>query len=162
VLSDLEECLYYLAGEPVVDVYRLTELVFDRVRVETPEESKHIISINEVTRDMVDSDLAAKAALIIAELVLNATLHAFDGDSPAQFIHVKFSRSALGDEHGDYWTLRVSDNGSGFLTDTTPDPTAYSGLGLVAYLTEQLGGTLKCHNEEGATVSIQIPGAYSA
>lgn len=162
VLSDLEECLYYLAGEPVVDVYRLTELVFDRVRVETPEESKHIISINEVTRDMVDSDLAAKAALIIAELVLNATLHAFEGDSPAQFIHVKFSRSALGDEHGDYWTLRVSDNGSGFLTDTTPDPTAYSGLGLVAYLTEQLGGTLKCHNEEGATVSIQIPGAYSA
>lgn len=161
-LSNLEECLYFQAGGSVIDMYKLTEAIFEEVLPQAAVEPTTIITINEVTKELIPASIASPVSIIICELVENALIHAFDTGSPANYIHVAFSRSPHGDEAGDYWLLEVSDNGKG-LEAREPSDKIKEGYGLriVHALAEELGAKLTIKQREGAFISIQIPATLS-
>jgi len=160
VLSDVDECLFFQAGDPVVDMYKLTEMIFEKVLPTATSDNTAIITINDTTRNLIDSRLASSVSLILTELIQNSVLHAFPQETPAKFVQVHFSRSELGDKEGDYWLLRVSDNGVGFEEPIHRDYETDSGLEFVHRLVTRLGGTTEVTNGEGATVNIRFPGDF--
>lgn len=172
-LSHLEECLYFQAGGSVVDLYKLTEMIFELVLPQATVDPSTIITINGVAKQLIPASVASPASLIICELVENAILHGFAPQSPANYIQVSFSRSARGDEAGDHWLLEISDNGVGVdlekhlkeqSTDSLPgnpeDPyneKVGRGLKIVRQLANQLNASISTKEAGGSMISIKIP-----
>lgn len=157
-LSNLEECLYFQAGGSVVDMYKLTEAIFEEVLPQALVEPSTIITINEVTKQLVPASIASPVSIMICELVENALLHAFSPQSPANYVHVTFVRSPQGDADGDFWLLEVSDNGVGMEATKKPgaEETGF-GMQIVHQLADQLNAKVSLKRREGTLVSIQIP-----
>jgi CheY-like chemotaxis protein len=91
------------------------------------------------------------AGLIVNELVTNALKHAFVF-RPGGDIRVELQKM---DEHR--LLLRVSDNGVGLSSETSPETTGTVGLLLVRNLTRQLEGKLSVTNRQGAVFEIVFP-----
>lgn len=96
-------------------------------------------------------DQAIVAGLIVNELVTNALKHAFVF-RPGGDIRVELQKM---DEHR--LVLRVSDNGVGLSSETSPETTGTVGLLLVRNLTRQLEGKLSVTNRQGAVFEIVFP-----
>lgn len=156
-LSNLEECLYFQAGGSVVDLYKLTEMLFTQLLPLAQVEPATLITINEVTKQLIPARIASPVAVIMCELVENSIEHAFSPSSPANYIHVSFLRSPQGDEKGDYWTLTVSDNGCGIEAFESKLERSVAGLGIANQLAQQLGGSVNYSYREGALITIHIP-----
>jgi two-component sensor histidine kinase len=102
----------------------------------------------DATDEELSNDTAMPLALILNELLTNAVKHGVNGPG-SQMIRVVFSSSAA--EH----ELRVEDNGPGF--DLIPGtPRRSSGLGLVAGLARQIGGTFRVERNGGARCIVQF------
>lgn len=93
-------------------------------------------------------DTALPCGLIINELVTNALKYAFK-ENGAGHIQISFSATDK-----DTFILRVSDNGVGLPKGFAIDKTSSLGLQLTKTLTDQLGGTMKIHNDGGTVVQI--------
>jgi PAS domain S-box-containing protein len=100
-------------------------------------ETSHIHLHTELDELTFDVDTAVPCGLILNELLTNALKYAFPDGRPGD-IHIVLRAEA------EHVTLSVRDTGVGFPADLDFHHTETLGLQLVAMLTEQLGGRLRC------------------
>ena len=99
------------------------------------------------------NDMAVPLALILNELVSNAAKYGADAQGRATI------RVAL-NEAGGRFTLAVEDDGPGF--DLCEVRRKSSGLGLVAGLARQIGGSFRVERDGGARCLLEFPGPPGA
>jgi PAS domain S-box-containing protein len=138
VLYDAEKAAYFDTADFLRALCESVQYGFDESAVITLEPSAGTLP----------NDAAMPLALILNELLTNAALHARRTDAP-----VAITVSLHGDAHTN--RLTVADNGPGFDPQTARHRA--SGLGLVAGLAAQLGGTLHIVRDNGARCTIQFP-----
>ncbi len=93
-------------------------------------------------------DTAIPCGLIINELVSNSLKHAFPGKNKGEISVKLHSTGNKG------YSLKVSDNGTGFPKGVNFRQTKSLGLQLVTVLVDQLGGTIKMVKRKGTTFYI--------
>ena len=96
----------------------------------------------------IPNEFGIPLALIVNELVSNAVKHAKSGDAHVE-IEIRLDRD------GGDWLLSVTDNGPGFTYEESKRRA--SGLGLVAGLARQLGGTFAVTCSSGARCELRFP-----
>lgn len=159
-LSSLEECLSYQAGGAVANLEKYTDGIFQVLLDRAPVRAETIITINEVTSMPLPAELASPLSIVIYELLENSFQHAFEQDSPANYIHVKLSLESLPEAAGEFLDLSFSDSGIGVPAKIEELATGGSGIDIVESIVTKLEGSLEFSGESGAFVSIKIP--YSA
>ncbi|NJN33444.1 MAG: sensor histidine kinase [Saprospiraceae bacterium] len=104
----------------------------------------------EVAPVRLDVDIAIPLGLILNELISNALKHAFS-DHLTGILDVKFS------EEGDFFALKVQDNGVGF--DQTKLATLEDSFGwqLVNLLADKLEGKIEVKNGKGTSIRVVVP-----
>lgn len=96
----------------------------------------------------LDIDTAIPCGLIINELVSNSLKYAFPEGQAGEI------QIALRSDHDRKLRLIVRDNGAGFSPDVDFRNTESLGLQLVNTLTDQLGGTIELHRNDGTEFQI--------
>jgi PAS domain S-box-containing protein len=96
----------------------------------------------------LSNEISMPLALVLNELLTNAVKHGLKGRRHGS-IKVQLSRV------GERYDLTVEDDGSGF--ELRPSSRRSSGLGLVAGLARQLGGTFEVQRSLGARCIVSFP-----
>lgn len=156
-LSRVEDCLSFYEGGPVVDLKRFADITLDDLLLKLPVNPDTLVTINEVIPRLISAEFASPLALIIFELLENCVLHAFDPNSPANYIHVTLDFADRVPGEPDSIDLVVSDSGIGLSGDPAKLVEGSNGLGIVQALVEGFGGTLTLTVDEGTIVSANIP-----
>ncbi|MDZ7793514.1 MAG: histidine kinase dimerization/phosphoacceptor domain -containing protein [Spirochaetia bacterium] len=99
----------------------------------------------------LDITKAVPIGLIINELLSNACSHAFTKKQEAVI------SISLGQKDTGRCTLKFHDNGCGLPDNFDINKQNSLGLNLVNILTQQIDGSLRCFNNEGATFYIEFP-----
>ena len=114
---------------------------------------ERIVLTCEIKSLMLDLDTSTALGLIIAELVSNSYRHAFptgDGQISVSLQVGEGYKEAI---------LVFSDNGVGYVA---PDSSKRRGVGLVARLMEQIGGSAGVVSDAGTTWTLRFPIAPTA
>tara|TARA_R110002072_G_scaffold222768_1_gene379891 strand:+ start:108 stop:1232 length:1125 start_codon:yes stop_codon:yes gene_type:complete len=156
-LSSLEDCLSYHAGGAVADLKEYTDGLFPVLLQVAPVKPETIVTINEVTSMPVPAELASPLSIILYELLENCILHAFEQDSLANYIQVILSVETTYEPYENCLCLSVSDNGVGIPEEVGEAPRPNSGIAIVKYLVDKLGGSLEFSRKSGSLVVIEIP-----
>jgi len=115
------------------------------------QENVHFkLDIQSVSLDITK---AVPMGLIINELLSNACSHAFTEKQEA-IISI-----SLGQKDAGRCTLKFHDNGCGLPDSFDINKQNSLGLNLVNILTQQIDGSIRCFNNEGATFTIEFPNA---
>ncbi|MGE3313450.1 MAG: sensor histidine kinase, partial [Limisphaerales bacterium] len=133
---DLAAYLHSLAGHLMASHGTVTH----RIQVQTT-----------LDRPLTSLDVAIPCGLIVNELVTNSLKHGFPEGSPGEIV-IELANSTKG-----HYRITVRDNGIGWPQRPTPIPPSSLGLRLVRSLAEQLGGSLRQSNENGARVDLEFP-----
>jgi len=155
-LSMLEECLYYQAGESVVNLQKYTDDLLPILLQHSSIKPETIITINEVTSALLPAQLATPLSMIIYELLENCVQHAFDTNSPANYIQLRLAYNISAESLQSSIALSVSDNGIGLPDSIENLALDGSGLSIVLEIVNKLGGTLQCSESSGTAISITI------
>jgi ligand-binding sensor domain-containing protein/two-component sensor histidine kinase len=154
-LSMLEECLYYQAGESVVDLHKYTEGLIPILLRNSSVRPETIITINEVTSELLPAQLATPLSMVFYELLENCVQHAFDLNSPANYIRLRLTHNSMNVPSEGSFELSVSDNGVGLPDSIENLALESSGISVVLSIAQKLGGTLQCPDSSGgATISL--------
>jgi len=157
-LSALENCLLYQGDGLVADLRKLTDSIFSDLLEQSPVDPGSIITINDVTSDMVPAELASLLAVFIHEAVENAFVHAFDESSPANYVQVSLAVTPRGNnDFQDTYSLTISDSGIGIPIHLRPETSDTQGLGMMQAIATRLNGSLQISVNEGTQVSLSIP-----
>jgi two-component sensor histidine kinase len=156
-LSHLEECLYYYEEGPVVNLKKYADILISEMLRTSLIDPEAIISINEITPRLIPAELASPISIIIFELLENSMLHAFDPQSPVNYIRMVAELTE--DPAGSSQSLRitVSDNGIGLAQELEQLISGRSGLAVVMALVDSLDGTLLFSLEKGTAVTVTVP-----
>lgn len=98
---------------------------------------------------LLDINTAIPCGLIINELVTNSIKHAFPGKMEGE-INIGITCE------GEYFVMKVEDNGVGLPPDLDIDNVKTLGLQLVTSLTKQLDGTIELERKEGTCFKIRF------
>ncbi|MEZ5504116.1 MAG: triple tyrosine motif-containing protein, partial [Halioglobus sp.] len=156
-LSRLEDCLYYQAGGPRVDLNKFTDSIISDLLAASTTKPETVISINEVTSTLIPADLASRLAIIIVELVENCLFHAFAADSPVNYIHITMTPRTSFQPFAHYLELTVRDSGVGLPDDFDESVFEDSGIAIVHSIIESLGGEIEFSRVPGTLISMVIP-----
>lgn len=156
-LSSLEDCLSYQAGSSIANLQKYTDGIFLSLIEEAAVNPETIVAINEVTVMSLSAELASPISIILYELLENCVQHAFEKDSPANYIHVKLVSEGTSKPFSRYLHLSVHDSGIGVSDDIEALAGEGSGIAIVQSIVSELGGSLHFSSEKGTLVSIKIP-----
>ncbi len=156
-LATLEDNLFYEAEGVEADLHAYTDAVLSAMLDHAPISLETLVSINDVTEAHIPSEVALPLSIIIYELLENAVQHAFQEETPANYIQISLKRA----DDGSAYILSVSDNGSGLPAPFADLVVEHSGLYLVQDIVTQLNGRLTTSNENGSEVSISFPAQSS-
>ncbi|MEZ5572021.1 MAG: triple tyrosine motif-containing protein [Halioglobus sp.] len=156
-LSRLEDCINYQAGGPCANLHAYTEGLLCELLNNTRVAPESIITINEVTSTPIDAELASPIAVILYELLNNCFQHAFEPDSPANYIHIVLAYGVTNVAPYRSLLLSVHDSGTGMPLDIENLDGQGSGIPIVKSIVEKLGGRLELSEASGTTISIEIP-----
>ncbi|MCK5201594.1 MAG: GAF domain-containing protein, partial [Spirochaetales bacterium] len=98
-----------------------------------------------------DLDILIPLGLVLNELFTNSLKYAF----PETGGEISVSL----DTTEQYFTLTVSDNGIGYPEDVLKEGNTHLGLILVNSLVEQIKGSIRLNNIDGASATIRFPGS---
>ena len=156
-LSSLEDCLSYQAGAPVVDLKKHTDGIFTDLLADAPVNPATIVTINEVTSMLLPAELASPISIIMYELLENCVQHAFEQDSPANYIRVRLATGTSDDGSANLLNLAVGDSGIGFPEKVEELAIDGSGIAIVVSIVKKLGGSLEFSGKQGTLVTMSIP-----
>ena len=156
-LSCLEDCLYYHAGGPVVDLRKYTEKLLSNLLKQSPVNPEKIVTINEISPQLLPAELASPLALVLFELLENCILHAFKVASPVNYLHIKMELSEDREKALRTLNLSVHDSGMGLPSGVDNFISENSGIAIVQAIVNDLGGNMQFSYESGTTVSLSIP-----
>ena len=110
-----------------------------------------------VTTIPVPVELASPLAVVIYELLENCFQHAFEPDSPANYLHIKLSHTESDTPPFRRLELSVQDNGLGMAIDFDNLESECHGLALIQSIVAKLDGTLEVSRTSGTLVKVEIP-----
>lgn len=129
-------------GEYITD---LTDSLFYSFKVDPSK----ILLTKTIDNVFFDVDTSIPCGLIINELITNCIKHAFPGDNKGE-INIELLKNDI------EYTLKVSDNGTGFPDDLDFRNTESLGLQLVISLVNQLDGTIMLDVSNGTSFTIKF------
>jgi two-component system, sensor histidine kinase PdtaS len=148
-MAIVHERLYHSASFADVDLGELLHAIASELCIVYGEQNV-TMDIGS-TAQTIGIDDAIPIALIINELLTNAFRHAFPDHKKGRVsvtLHQKDAKSA---------ELVVQDDGVGMPDQAHARKGPSMGMTLVHALTEQIGGTIAVHSENGTKVSIAFP-----
>jgi two-component sensor histidine kinase len=135
-------------GDVVRDLVRMAE--------ESVVGGRHVEFRIDGDAGELHAEVATPLAVVISELLQNASEHAFPEDDGDAEQHGLVSLSLHNDGHD--LEVEVRDNGEGLPEGFTPESTDSLGLSIVTNLvTSQLKGTISMHSDKGTVVELRIP-----
>ena len=157
-LGALENCLFHQDDGLVADLKKFTDSLFSELLKRSPVDPGSIITINDVTSQMIPAELASSLAIFIHEAVENAFLHAFDESSPANYVQVSLAIKPGGDSDSlSMYSLTISDSGIGIPAQLSLQTSETPGLAMMNSISDRLNGSVKVSVNEGTQVSLSIP-----
>lgn len=156
-LSSLEDCLSYQAGGPVANLHKYTEGILPRLLARSSVSKETIITINEVTSTPLPVELASPLSIVIYELLENCIQHAFEPESPANYIHIKLIPGTSQDPTAHCFELTVHDSGIGIFGDVEELARKGRGIAVVQAIANDLNGHLLLSQGKRPTISLTIP-----
>jgi two-component sensor histidine kinase len=156
MLSVLESCVYYQSEQILADLHKFTDMVFETLLKNSSIGSESIVTINEVTRDLIPINIASPLCILIGELLENCFTHAVDIDRKANYIHIKLSIQNKDSAEPSY-SLSIQDNGQGIPNNINCSYPETAGLGIAAAIAIRLGGALDISVDKGTTVALNFP-----
>lgn len=162
-LSKLESCISYEPEGTLANLQQYADLIIADFLQETAIDPVKTITINEISPRLIHTEQASPLAVAMYEILENCFLHAFDSDSPVNYIqlHMKFHEDR-GGELSRTIHLTIRDSGSGLPETMDMSVSSNSGLAVVKAIIENLGGTMSLEGKKGTTVTIIIPEPYIA
>jgi ligand-binding sensor domain-containing protein/two-component sensor histidine kinase len=161
-LHSLEDCLSYEVGGPLANLHKYTDELFPELLKKSPIAPETIVTINEVTTIPIRVEIASPLAVIIYELLENCFQHAFEPDSPANYVHIKLSPAETSTAPYHSLELYIHDSGIGMPVDVERLGSDCCGLALVKSIVGKLGGTLRVCQASGTMISIELPHPHYA
>ena len=156
-LACLEDCLFYQVGGPAANLQIYTDKIISELLPNSPVSPESIITINEVSSRLLSAELASPLAIIIRELLENCIQHAFEPDSPANYLHITMESRSTDKPPEPNLVLCVRDSGVGIPESFEELVTQSSGTAVVQSLVKKLGGAMRVETNPGTTVTITIP-----
>tara|TARA_R110002072_G_scaffold10522_11_gene48870 strand:+ start:4698 stop:6110 length:1413 start_codon:yes stop_codon:yes gene_type:complete len=156
-LACLEGCLFYQLGGPAANLQMYTDKIISDLLPNSPVSPESIITINEVSSRLLSAELASPLAIIIRELLENCIQHAFEPDSPANYLHITLESRSTDKPPEPNLALCVRDSGVGIPQSFEELVTQSSGTAIVQSLVKKLGGSMRVETNPGTTVTITIP-----
>ncbi|HVV35630.1 MAG TPA: histidine kinase N-terminal domain-containing protein [Acidimicrobiales bacterium] len=135
-------------GDVVRDLVRMAE--------ESVVGGRHVEFRIEGDAGELHAEVATPLAVVISELLQNASEHAFPEDSGDDDAYGLVTLKLHNDGHD--LDVEVRDNGEGLPEGFTPESTDSLGLSIVTNLvTSQLKGTIDIRSDNGTVVELRIP-----
>jgi len=156
-LSRLEDCLCYKTGGSFADLHKYTDGLIPGLLESSPINPQTIVTINEVTTNPIPTELASSFAIIIYELLENCIQHAFEPDSPVNYIHIKLDNEEISIAPYRCWRLYIQDSGVGSPVELENLKAEGSGIAVVRSIVAKLEGRLDFSSASGTTVVVEIP-----
>ena len=156
-LSTLEECLYHQNEGAFADLHKYTDIIISRLLEAAPVRPETITTINEVTTKLIPEHVASPLCIVIYELLENSIHHAFEPESPANYIQTALEIVEAEPSQTDCYKLIVRDSGVGLPDNIRLAPDETCGLAIVRSIVNKLSGSLHIDCEHGTTFSVIIP-----
>jgi two-component sensor histidine kinase/ligand-binding sensor domain-containing protein len=157
-LAVLEGCLYYQSDKVMADLGKYTDIIISTLLKDSPVSAERITTINEISNQPLPIEVASPLAIAVYELLENCIQHAFEQESPANFIHITFEDiSDPPDSQLSQHRLTVADNGLGMPSNIDLHMLETSGLAIVSSIATRLSGTLEFDDAQGTTVRLTFP-----
>ncbi|GAB5452759.1 MAG: hypothetical protein Hals2KO_30870 [Halioglobus sp.] len=153
-LDLLEECMFYSADGALANIYRFVELAIAELMDVSPVDPGTIITTNDVPKSLIPASAASPIAIVLFELIKNSIQHAFQGDSPANYIYIKLEVGAGESWDRRVYTLSVSDTGVGAPEDLLEKPVVESGAARIASVIKNCEATVDLDVTSGTSVTI--------
>jgi two-component sensor histidine kinase len=156
-LATLEDFISFQVGGPIINLQKYTASIFLDLLKYAPVNPETIITINDVTEMPIPAELASHIAVLIFEILENSVQHAFDQDSPANYIRVSLSLDTTEDSSEEVLKLFFSDSGIGVPDKIEELVGEGSGISIVNSIVTKLDGSLHFSGKSGTKVTIIIP-----
>jgi two-component system, sensor histidine kinase PdtaS len=135
-------------GDVVRDLVRMAE--------ESVRSGRHVEFVVDGDAGELHAEVATPLAVVISELLQNASEHAFPEDTTDDDNIGQVTMTLHNDGHD--LKVEVRDNGEGLPDGFSPERTDSLGLSIVTNLvTSQLKGTIDIHSDHGTVVELRIP-----
>lgn len=118
-----------------------------------PSASSNVLLNRDIDQTLMNINQAIPCGLICNELISNAYLHAFGGDSGKGEITISFKKE------NDTGVLEISDNGAGLKEEQFQNPKTF-GFTIVKTLSEQLSADVEIHNNAGTKFLLRFELAH--
>jgi len=161
VLSSLGSYTRYEPEGAQVDLHGFVDALVSNMLRTTPIRPETVVTINDIERAHLPSEVATPLSLVLFELLENAFLHAFAGSSPANYIHIQMKVEKNRDRIDHSVHLAVQDSGRGFPHGFNKVCKANSGIATVKGLVARLHGEINFVSEPSARISIIVPHIFS-
>lgn len=155
-LSLLENCTIYDEGDVSVNLNEFVDKLFEAISSEFDIDHEKMITVNEVKSDPLTLQIGTTLAIMIYELAINALLHAYADESPANYLRVISRTSYCKDNDEETFSVIVRDNGKGSSENAIESPIPGSGIGLVASLARSIGSELSYSYDKGTIAKITL------
>ncbi len=156
-LSSLEDFISFQVGGPVINLQKYTDNILLELLKHAPVKPETIITINQVSEMPIPAELASHLAILIFEILENSVQHAFEQDSPANYIQVKLALGTTEGSSESVLVLSFSDNGMGVPKNIKDLAGEGSGITIVDAIVKKLGGSIDFSGHSGTLVTISIP-----
>jgi two-component sensor histidine kinase len=147
-LTLLEDCVFFEGNALSADLKKYTEILFSELlpNASVPQES-----------NLIPAELASPIAVQMYELIKNALEHAFEKESPANYVQVDFNLCSDPDGDEAFYKLSVMDSGVGIpaIIDIHRPETA--GFTLLNAIASKQSATIEIARDNGTKISIRIP-----
>ena len=153
-LANLEECLYYQDGGLLADLHKYTDILISKLVHNASVRPDTIASINEVSTKLITAEIASPLSIALYELLENCFQHAFELESPANYIHVSLDVEPTDSPPECSYRLTVQDNGVGCPGNIHLDTPETSGFATVHAIAHKLSGSLHISSDNGTTVTL--------
>jgi two-component sensor histidine kinase len=153
-LSALEDCLYYQNDGLLADLHKYTDILISKLVSDASVRPDTIATINEVSTNLIAAEIASPLSIALYELLENCFQHAFELESPANYIHISLDIEPTDSPLERCYRMVVRDNGVGCPGNIHLDTPETSGFATVHAIAEKLAGSLHTSSDNGTTVTL--------
>ncbi len=148
--------MFYGAGGPSGDINKFVEMSIAQLLKDSPTDPETVVTINEISGALIPAPVCSVLAVVLYEVLDNCAQHAFDSESPVNFIRLKLeeSRDPITADH--IYELSVGDSGAGIPTDLFKSPQQGTGAAIILALLAEFDGKAKVLDEPDNSVVVTI------
>ncbi|MDZ7782772.1 MAG: triple tyrosine motif-containing protein [Halioglobus sp.] len=156
ILIILENHIYYQPDGPAADLHSFVDAITPKLLENSPVDPDTVVIINGIPESLIPTAIASPLAIIIYELLENCVQHAFDPDSPANYIILNLEKGACKGTSLSRHTLTINDDGIGAPAEILQMTDPGSGLYVVQAIVRQLEGHIELSSEQGTRIVVSL------